>query len=58
MKKGKINDNDLDNEPKHHRVLSGERNIVGIKDRSDMSQDYKKNNKISPFTGTTTQVSY
>ena len=48
-KKGENNDNDLDNEPKRHIVLSGKRNIVGIKDRFDMSEDYKKNDGISPF---------
>jgi hypothetical protein len=49
-KKGKNNDNDLDNEPKHHIVLSGKRNIVEIEDRSDMSDDYEKNDEIPPFT--------
>ena len=41
-KKGK-NNNDSDNEPKHHIVLSGKRNIVGIDDMSDMLEDYEKN---------------
>jgi hypothetical protein len=49
-KKEKNNDNDSDNEPKRHIVLSGKRNMVGIKDRSDMSEDYEKNDEISPFT--------
>ena len=49
-KKGKTNDNGLDNEPKHHIVLLGKRNIMGIEDRSDMSEDYKKNDGIPPFT--------
>ena len=40
-KKGKNNDNDSDNESKRHIVLSGKRNIVGIEDRSDMSEDYE-----------------
>ena len=49
-KKGKTNDNGSDNEPKHHIVLLGKRNIMGIEDRSDMSEDYKKNDGIPPFT--------
>ena len=40
-KKGK-NNNVSDNEPKHHIVLLGKRNIVGIEDRSHMSEDYEK----------------
>jgi hypothetical protein len=48
-KKGK-NNNVSENEPKRHIVLSGKRNIRGIKDRSDMSEDYEKNDRISPFT--------
>jgi hypothetical protein len=47
--KGK-NNNVSDNEPKCHIVLLGKRNIRGIKDRSDMSEDYEKNDKILPFT--------
>jgi hypothetical protein len=34
-KRGK-NDNKSTNEPKHHIVLTGKRNIVGIEDKSDM----------------------
>ena len=49
-KKGKTNDNSLDNEPKRHIVLLGKRNIVGIEDRSDMSEDYEKNDGIPSFT--------
>ena len=49
-KKGKTNDNGSDNEPKRHIVLPGKRNIVGIENRSDMSEDYEKNNGIPPFT--------
>ena len=45
-KKGE-NNNDSDNKPKRHIVLSGKRNIVGIK---DMSKDYEKNDGIPPFT--------
>ena len=44
------NNNDSDNEPKCHIVLSGKRNIMGIEDRSDMSKDYEKNDRILPFT--------
>ena len=45
-KKGKNNDN----EPKRYIVLLGKRNIMGIEDRSDMSEDYEKNDGIPPFT--------
>ena len=48
-KKGKNNDNDSDNEPKRHIVLLGKRNIVRIEDRSDMSEDYEKNDGIPSF---------
>jgi hypothetical protein len=40
-KRGK-NDNDSTKEPKRHIVLSGKRVIVGIEDKSDMSEDYEK----------------
>jgi hypothetical protein len=36
-------------EPKHHIVLSGKRNIVGIDDKTDMSVDYNKFNEILHF---------
>jgi hypothetical protein len=49
-KKGKTNDNGSDNEPKRHIVLSGKRNIMTIEDKSDMSEDYEKNDGIPPFT--------
>ena len=49
-KKGKNNDNDSDNEPKRHIVLLEKRNMMGIEDRSDMSEDYEKNDGIPPFT--------
>ena len=48
LKKGK-NDKS-DNESKRHIVLSGKRNIVGIEDKSDMSEDYEKSDRIPPFT--------
>ena len=37
------------NEPKRHIVLSGKINIVGIEDKSDMSEDYERNIRIPPF---------
>ena len=37
------------NEPKHHIVLIGKRNIMGIEDKSDMSEDYEKDKRIPPF---------
>ena len=48
LKKGK-NDNVSYNEPKQYIVLSGKRNIMGIKDRFDMSEDYEKNDGILAF---------
>ena len=36
-------------EPKCHIVLSGKRNIVGVEDKTDMSEDYNKFNEIPPF---------
>jgi hypothetical protein len=35
-------------EPKRHIVLSGKRNIVGVEDKTDMSEDYNKFDDI-PF---------
>ena len=37
-------------EPKRHIVLSGKRNIVGVDDKIDMSDDYEKFDEIAPFT--------
>ena len=48
-KRGK-NNNDPINEPKRHIVLSGKRNIVRIEDKSDISEDYEKDDRIPPFT--------
>lgn len=48
QKKGKTNVSD--NEPKRHIVLSGKRNIVGIEERSHMSENYEKNDEFLPFT--------
>ena len=36
-------------EPKRHIVLSGKRNIVGVDDKTDMSEDYEKFHEIPPF---------
>ena len=36
-------------EPKRHIVLSGKRNIVGVEDKTDMSEDYDKFHEIPPF---------
>ena len=48
-KRGK-NNNDPINEPKSHIVFSEKRNIVRIEDKSDISEDYEKNDQIPPFT--------
>src|SRR3990170_1725789 len=37
-------------EPKRHIVLSRKRNIVGVEDKTDMSEDYEKLDEIPPFT--------
>ena len=37
-----------DVEPKRHMVLSGKRNIMGVKDKTDMSEDYNKFDEIPP----------
>ncbi|KAK1650622.1 hypothetical protein QYE76_068427, partial [Lolium multiflorum] len=36
-------------DPKRHIVLSGKRNIVGVEDKTDMSEDYNKFGEIPPF---------
>jgi hypothetical protein len=36
-------------EPKRHIVLSGKRTIVGVQDKTDMSQDYNQFGEIPPF---------
>ena len=38
-----------DDEPKRHIVLPGKRNIVGVEDKTDMSEDYNKFVEIPPF---------
>src|SRR5664279_4272637 len=37
-------------EPKRHIILPGKRNIVGVEDKTDMSEDYNKFDEIPPFT--------
>ena len=34
---------------KRHIVLSEKRNIVGVEDKTDMSDDYEKFHEIPPF---------
>ena len=36
-------------ESKRHIVLSGKRNLVGVEDKTDMSEDYEKFHEIPPF---------
>jgi hypothetical protein len=36
-------------EPKRHIVHSGKRTIVGVEDKTDMSQDYNQFGEITPF---------
>jgi hypothetical protein len=45
--------NTSSNEPEHHIVLSGKRNIVGVDDKTDMSVDYNNFHEIPPFKGKT-----
>jgi len=49
-KRGENDNHPINDEPKRHIVLSEKRNIVGIKDKSDMSEDYEKDDRIQPFT--------
>jgi hypothetical protein len=37
------------NEPKHHIVLSEKINIMGVEDKTHMSEDYNKFDEILPF---------
>ena len=41
--------NTSNDEPKRHIVLSGKKNIVGVEDKTDMSEDYDKFHEIPPF---------
>ncbi|KAK1614087.1 hypothetical protein QYE76_019604 [Lolium multiflorum] len=43
-------------EPKRHIVLSGKRNIVGVEDKTDMSEDYNKFDDIPPFKSQPTRA--
>ena len=36
-------------EPKRYIVLSGKRNIVGVEDKTDLSEDYNNFVEIPPF---------
>jgi hypothetical protein len=36
-------------EPMRHIVLLGKRNIMGVEDKTDMSEDYNKFDEIQPF---------
>ena len=47
QKEGKRNDSTK--EQKRHIVLSGKKVIVGIEDKSDMLEDYEKDDRIPPF---------
>src|SRR4051812_4866201 len=41
--------------PKRHIVLSGKRNLVGVEDKTDKSEDYEKVHEIPPFAVKTDQ---
>ena len=41
--------NTSNDEPKSHIVLSGKRNIVGVEDKTDMSEDYNQFGEIPAF---------
>ena len=43
-------------EPKHHIVLSGKRDIVGVEGKTDMSEDYEKFLKFLPSMSRLTQA--
>jgi hypothetical protein len=48
LKRGKNNNHLINDQPKHYIVLSRKRNpIIGIEDKSE---DYEKDDRISPFT--------
>jgi hypothetical protein len=42
--------NITDNEPKRHIVLPGKRKIVGVEDKTDISEDYDQFDDIPPFS--------
>ena len=47
IKKG--GDKSIDNEPKRHIVLPGKRKLVGVEDKTDISEDYDQFNDHPPF---------
>jgi hypothetical protein len=49
-KREKNDNHPINDEPKRHIVLSGKGNIVGIEDKSAMSEDYEKDDRIPAFT--------
>jgi hypothetical protein len=53
MRKINQQKNTSSDEPKHHIVLSGKRNIVGVDDKTDMSVDYNKFHEIPSFKAKT-----
>ena len=44
-------------EPKRHIVLSGKKDIVGVEDKTDMSEDYEKFMKFLPSKSRLTPAS-
>ena len=40
---------DMSSKPKRHIFLSGQRNIVGVEDRTDLSEEYNNCVAIPPF---------
>ena len=42
--------NNQTDEPKRHIVLSGKRNIVGVENRTDLSEDYNNFADIPPYS--------
>ena len=48
IKKGA--DKSIDNEPKRHIVLPGKRKIVGVEDKTDISEDYDQFDDLPPFS--------
>jgi len=46
---GNDDNSKVNHEPKRHIALPGKRNIVRIEDKSDMSCDYQRDDRIPPF---------
>jgi hypothetical protein len=40
----------IDNEPKRHIVLPGKRKLVGVKDKTNISEDYDQFDDVPPFS--------